>query len=292
MRNQKPFKARDDQRQGFTLIELLVVIAIIAILASMLLPALAGAKEKAQHVKCINNHKQLALGWTMYADDNNSRIPAAGRHGNRPPEPPDWTTGSADPYDADGEWLDLPISGEEDVNPHLSIINHNKMWPYVENVKVYRCPSDKSTGSHPNYQNGAVVPRVRSMSMNSWMGGPGWGSSGPGWEVYKTIDSIIAPAKRFVFLDEREDSINDGYFVTDMQGADGQPFKTRIVDYPASYHNGAGGFSFADGHSDIRSWQDPRTMPELERGEELSLNVSSPLNQDVMWMQRNATRKD
>lgn len=288
MKHQKHFNPGGGEKQGFTLIELLVVIAIIAILASMLLPALAGAKEKAQHVKCINNHKQLALAWTMYADDNNSRIPAAGRHSSSS-EPPDWTTGSADSYTASGEWLDLPVDGEEEVNPHLSIINHNKMWPYVENVKVFRCPGDKSTGSHPNYRNGAVVPRVRSMSMNSWMGGPSWGGD---WEVYKTIDSIISPAKRFVFLDEREDSINDGYFVTDMQGADGQPFKTRIVDYPASYHSDAGGFSFADGHSDIRSWQDPRTTPDLQRGEELQLNVSSPINQDVMWMQRHATRKN
>jgi prepilin-type processing-associated H-X9-DG protein len=85
----------------------------------------------------------------------------------------------------------------------------------------------------------------------------------------------------FVLLDERQDSINDGYFVTEM---DGYPSATttKIVDYPASYHNRAAGFSFADGHSEIHKWRDPRTCPPISTA--LQLNVASPNNVDVTWM--------
>jgi prepilin-type processing-associated H-X9-DG protein len=93
-----------------------------------------------------------------------------------------------------------------------------------------------------------------------------------------------------VLLDEREDSINDGYFVVDMAGYPNSPNLLKIVDYPASYHGRAGGMSFADGHSEIRKWKDPRTIPRLSKTD-LPLNVASAGNQDVIWMQQRSTRK-
>jgi len=98
------------------------------------------------------------------------------------------------------------------------------------------------------------------------------------------------PSMTFVLLDERQDSINDGYFVVDMKGYSDKPTQWKIVDYPASYHNNAGGFSFADGHSEIKKWRDPRTVPKLKPGAELTLDVPSPNNQDVFWMQQRSTR--
>ena len=97
------------------------------------------------------------------------------------------------------------------------------------------------------------------------------------------------PSMTWVLLDEREDSINDSFWVVEMTGYP-NPATTKIVDYPASYHNNSGGFSFADGHSEIRRWKDPRTVPKLKKGVDLPLNISSPNNKDVLWWQERATR--
>jgi prepilin-type processing-associated H-X9-DG protein len=97
------------------------------------------------------------------------------------------------------------------------------------------------------------------------------------------------PSQTFVLLDEREDSINDPFWVLSM---DGYPnfAQTKIVDYPASYHNRAGGISFADGHSEIRKWVDPRTTPALNANGIIPLNVASANNRDIQWLQERCTR--
>jgi prepilin-type N-terminal cleavage/methylation domain-containing protein/prepilin-type processing-associated H-X9-DG protein len=278
-------------RNGFTLIELLVVIAIIAILAGMLLPALAKAKTKAQGIKCMNNSKQLMLAWRLYSEDANDRIPFA------------YVQDTLSLQDYPYAWVHGDVSNPADNWNVDATIAKGAIWPYTGNsAEIYKCPADQAmTKPTSGPQKGQSVHRVRSMSMDNWVGGNGTdpnpasyygGWSGPEWRVYSKQADFIdpGPSSTFVLLDEREDSINDGFLVTDMAGYP-DPKTTKIVDYPASYHNKAAGFAFADGHSEIHKWLDPRTTPVLKRGQELSLNVASPNNVDMTWMRDHATRK-
>ncbi len=265
---------------GFTLIELLVVIAIIAILAAMLLPALSKAKIRTQGIGCMNNTRQLTFAWRMYAEDNREVLPFAYA-----------TSAAAAPY----VWVPGIL---DDANPAAAdnwnldtTLRKSLLWPYCGNsVGIWHCPADTSFGIN---NLGQRVNRVRSVTMSNWVGGNGnspetgykgyWGLSSPKSVVYRKSTQMNhpGPAMTFVLLDERQDSINDGYFVTEMDGYPNAA-TTKIVDYPASYHNKAAGFSFADGHSEIHKWRDARTYPPIQTG--LPLNVPSPNNQDVTWM--------
>jgi len=278
------------EKRAFTLIELLVVIAVITILAGLLLPGLAKAKTKGQGIQCLNNHRQLMLAWRMYNDDNNDRLLYASPSpyfGDTSKDPYVWVLGQMD-FDPDNlsNW---------DVNQD---IKRSPLWLYCGmSAGIWKCPADKSTiNPSGGLFRGQVLPRVRSMSMNLWVGGFGGedgGLSDSGvWRVYLKANEMIdpGPARTFVLLDMREDSIDIGNFATDMRGWPNCPSQTGFYDFPASYHNRAGGLSFADGHAEIKRWLDSRTMPSLVKGGLIPDIVSSPNNKDIIWLQERCTR--
>ena len=268
-------------RPGFTLIELLVVIAIIAILAAMLLPTLAKAKQKGQGIKCLSNTKQLMLAWHMYADDNRDNITSGDFGGFGPP----WVTGFMDFSSSAVNW---------DINSDLT---QSPLWIYCgKSAGIFKCPADNSTVLN---NLGVRVPRVRSVSMNCFMGGPdGSLYGGPltvnaTFKTFKKLTEMRQPTQMEVLGDENEDSINNGWFAISMNGYPSSPSAATIVDWPAYYHVRAAGYAFADGHSEIHRWRDSRTMP-LVRDVTLvqTLNgTPSPNNPDVIWLNEHATQK-
>jgi prepilin-type N-terminal cleavage/methylation domain-containing protein/prepilin-type processing-associated H-X9-DG protein len=219
-------------RHGFTLIELLVVIAIIAILAALLLPALSTASAKAQSAACISNLRQFALGWRMYADDNNGALVV------NLPQP------SAEPA-----W----VSGEMNVASQATnqtSIRRGLLFPHVNNPAVYRCPADTT-------QTGGL-PHVLSYAMNSWMGSRTMAATGNGYRTFvrdAELAATGATSRLWVLTDEDPSTLNDGWFLVTMN--DAQPF----ASFPGLRHRRGCGMNFADGHAEIFKLHDPASVP-------------------------------
>lgn len=255
MKTAKPQRAVLFPRQGrppaFTLIELLVVIAIIAILAGLLLPALSGAKAKAQQIQCVGNLRQLNLAWQLYIDDNHDRLPQSHSSGfgrDRAHDPGSWLVGNA-------------FNDATDVG-----IKSGSLWPYSTATGIYQCPADKST-----VRDQGVIRRQWSYSMNATMNFE-WNPARNDLDTYdacwhKSSEiTLPGPGQAFVFADEHENSIVAGVFDLDVVGftvggAKGPGIlEWRWLALPAVRHHQAGNLSFADGHVTTWRWREPNTL--------------------------------
>lgn len=273
----KPNTSSRAGRPGFTLIELLVVIAIIAILAALLLPSLSRAKGKVLATKCASDTRQLQLAWSLYVLDHEDRLPAA-----NPWPPPGYTFDLSDWTGGDSHMKLYEPTEQSNWDPET--MRKCLLLSYCGgNLQLWKCPADKSTGANPQ---GGRVPRVRSKSMNTWVGGGPNDGLGSNFTIFLKLTQIQATAMTLVFLDEREDSINDGRFKVSMIGFPDQPQDCVIADVPASYHHGANAISFVDGHVEIHKWVDSRT-DQVGYWQHL---VPSPGNRDMLWLQERATR--
>jgi prepilin-type N-terminal cleavage/methylation domain-containing protein/prepilin-type processing-associated H-X9-DG protein len=282
------------RQRGFTLIELLVVIAIIAILAALLLPALQSAKSESMGIQCMSNMRQMCIGWRSYALDNKEYVVLSSLGGdNDPMNAYVWCKQEED-YTANAyNW-----------NPNVDI-TIGPLYPYIGAYQVYKCPADTSVVN----VNGQLLPRVRTVSMNFYFGGfggagasegSGVGAWGAKYPVYlKTTDLTISaspgPSQTWVFVDERQDCINWGNYLADMDGdAPSEPSAYQFdEDMPGMYHDKAAGYAFTDGHAEIHHWLDYRTTPPLQNPPEGGPAVPPlpvPRDADVRWIQLHSVR--
>ncbi len=251
--------------RGFTLIELLVVIAIIAILASLLLPALSRAKMSAQATACGNNLRQFSLAWQLYADDSDGLLVN--------------NSSTADTRTYRLSWVNnIQDWGTSVENTNPAYVLSGKLAPYVNNtLRVYKCPADQSVA-----QNG---PRLRSISMNSLVGNPLHNPNrfNPTWLQFLKVTDFPGPANFYVFIEEHPDTINDGYFMN----------RWDVIQWgnlPASWHNGAANISWADGHLERHRWIPDTVRPPIHGGVGSGGFVPSPPT-DYLWLRERTSIK-
>ena len=254
-----------NRHRGFTLIELLTVVATIVILATLLLPILTKAKDKAHRTTCLSNLRQLGIAWALYADDNQGLLVESYPVNN----PDAWVQG------------DMTKPNEA---CDADLIRSGKLFHYNQSVAIYHCPNDSGA-----LVGGKQIPTVRSYSMNCFMGardlriGPIPSTAVNYVSFYAKDSDIPRPDQMWVLLDEDERSINDGFFVN------------RLDDYmwgnlPASYHNGACGFTFGDGHAEIHKWKGSKIQAPVRYNNNLPLNVAAGDSwMDARWMAENTT---
>jgi prepilin-type N-terminal cleavage/methylation domain-containing protein/prepilin-type processing-associated H-X9-DG protein len=273
-------KTKPGFQTAFTLLELLVVIAIIAILAALLLPVLSKAKARATAIQCQSNLKQLQLAWQMYVNDHDDFIPGnnwwqeAGSNGMVRCSL-NWVTG----------WEDATLADNPDnTNTDLFL---NSQWSslgeYVKSAAIYHCPASRIVVKEGN----GLFPLARTVSMNGWMGYTNRPLDTEFQFIRKTTDlGKLSPSDAFVFIDERDDSVDDGFFGVTM-------VNNTMVEIPARYHGSVGPVTFADGHVELHRWLSPDTQFPQQSGVATENYKFIPVasdDPDLLWLQAHATR--
>lgn len=249
--------------RAFTLLELLVTMAIIGILAALLFPALSRAKARARQINCLSNLKQFATALQLYAGDFNDHLPP-NQDGQNVPLGQTWVEG----------WLGLP--GPDCTN--TTYLQRSLVGRYLGGrVELWRCPA-----ARPVTVAGVTQPRVRTVSLNGFMGSPG---QQPPATTYQKLSGLtgLTPALALTFLEEKVETINDGAFGLQRDFNANASANWTLRDKPETLHTGSGNVSFADGHAENHRWRDARTLSAPRD------DAVMPGNADVLWLQQHAT---
>lgn len=281
--SKRPSQSSATARVGFTLIELLTVIAIVGVLAAILLPALSGTRERSRGLYCVNNTRQLSLGWQLYADDHEGALP--------------YNLCLSGTFRTNLNWVNNVMTWDlNSDNTNLDTIASASLGPYVLGLtSIYHCPSDRVVSA---VQAGAGwTQRIRSYSMNAMVGNTGNSSqagantNNSAYRQFFKIEQMPRPTEIFVFLDEHPDSIDDGCFLNkDSSSPGGYSASSVLINewlsLPASYHNHSAAFSFADGHAVLHRWRNSSTLVSAMPYEaNLPIQVSTTsANEDFEWL--------
>ncbi|HPS54254.1 MAG TPA: type II secretion system protein [Sedimentisphaerales bacterium] len=245
------------QEQGFTLVELLVVIAIISLLMAILMPSLSRAKDQAQTIVCRSDLKNLALGWTMYVDDNEGNL-----------------------VEGETGWVKNPMGSASDfITREKEGIKKGDLFQYINDTGVYHCPADRAMKDHANETTGAK-PLFRSYTIPGGMNGRHNNYLPPGVEVKKFMD-IKAPATKYIFVEEDHVGRDNGNWGSWLLNPKGKSW----WDGMAVLHHKKACLGFADGHAEIHTWVDKSTI--IEMGEKHLQNVTPAADEgeDLKYMQ-------
>jgi len=269
-------------QQAFTLLELVVVLAVIAAMLLTVFPALTKTNPNVSTMQCLNNSRQLAVAWRMYAEDNRDYLIYCSENPINNASQYSWVRG----------YLDFDPSNPANYDAN-TMFGGSPFYSYTgKNPAIYKCPSDRSTVVVA----GTARPRIRTMTMNYYVGGFEGGIS-PGYSYYHLLSEVNGrvhtpgPAKLWVFLEIRPDASDFSNFLVDMSGySPSNPSAYGIYDFPGFYHNQGCNLSFADGHGETHKWVDPRTTPPLGSMGSGGSHIASPRNLDVGWLQDHSTR--
>ncbi|MBU6399829.1 MAG: hypothetical protein KGS61_05875 [Verrucomicrobia bacterium] len=282
--------ATNRSEAAFNRADLLILLGVLGLLGSLQFAALGNSKTGGRAAVCLNNLRRMAAAWQMYAQENHEELPGnldGGDVMTLSNSNQTWVLGWFD--FRGGNAFPTNAGGSADTNTFI-LTQASQLAPYLSrDARPFKCPADTSLsyGVHGS-------PRVRSISMNSYIGN----RSGPytaGYHQFRTLGEFnrLPPAQAFVFVDEREDSINDACLQVSMDGAE-PPDSSRYmwIDYPSDYHNRGANLSFADGHVETWRWRDPRTLRPHNPAQLLPLGVSSPNNPDIVRLHAAASFKE
>lgn len=305
--------ARQRSASGFTLTELLVVLATLCVLTMVLVPALASTQPRSKAFQCLDNMRQIATAWTLYAGDNNERLASNSDRdavGSETAKTQNWICPGL--ANQNVPLLDWTSSGN---NFNSTLLNYNEVFmgahsvallgPYIQSgINIYVCPADNylSPQQHTTLAQTwmsmyKISTRIRSCSMNGAMGdgtkyfGVGGGGHGamPTFYNAKKITDLVNPSPKncWVVMDEHPDSDDDCVFYVNPADANPATSDDVFTELPGSLHDGAAGMNFADGHAELHKWNGTLDCPPVKYITYVqSVNVSADpasLN-DLTWL--------